>query len=138
MIATEAKISGIDETRRQYYDYLSTIYGEISSYLKITDGMVNAQKLGLMFEKATSPFVYWKENHKAAAQQAMPDDKREELLQKLQRKYGLMKIGDAYQMGNYLTDPKFHQLKDSMKLAGYAYNPKEKAFVPGGPNDARE
>ena len=39
MIATEAKISGIDETRREYYDYLSSIYGEIATYLKIQDGV---------------------------------------------------------------------------------------------------
>ena len=61
MIATEAKISGIDDIRKEYYDYLSTIYGEISSYLKITDGMVNSEKLELMFEKTASPFVYWRE-----------------------------------------------------------------------------
>ena len=62
MIATEAQISGLDQTRKEYYDYLSSIYGEIATYLKIQDGAVNAQKLELMFEKTASPFVYWNES----------------------------------------------------------------------------
>ena len=62
MIATEAQISGLDQTRKEYYDYLSEIYGEIATYLKIQDGAVNSQKLELMFEKTASPFVYWNES----------------------------------------------------------------------------
>ena len=130
MIATEARISGIDETRKEYYDYLSEIYGEIATYLKIQDGSVNAQKLELMFEKTASPFVYWNESRSNnARKQTMSDEARMNLLKGLERKYHLKQSGEKYLITEMLKTEDFRRLSENMKLAGYRYDSKDRAFV---------
>ena len=130
MIATEASISGIDSTRKEYYDYLSSIYGEIATYLKIQDGSVNAQKLELMFEKTASPFVYWNESRsKDAVKQTMSDEARMNLLKGLERKYHLKQSGEKYLITEMLKTEDFRRLSENMKLAGYRYDSKDRAFV---------
>ena len=130
MIATEASISGIDSTRKEYYDYLSSIYGEIATYLKIQDGAVNAQKLELMFEKTASPFVYWNESRsKDAVKQTMSDEARMNLLKGLERKYHLKQSGEKYLITEMLKTEDFRRLSENMKLAGYRYDSKDRAFV---------
>ncbi len=130
MIATEARISGIDETRKEYYDYLSSIYGEIATYLKIQDGSVNSQKLELMFEKTASPFVYWNESRsKNAVKQTMSDEARMNLLKGLERKYHLKQSGEKYLITEMLKTEDFRRLSENMKLAGYRYDSKDRAFV---------
>ena len=130
MIATEASISGIDETRKEYYDYLSSIYGEIATYLKIQDGSVNSQKLELMFEKTASPFVYWNESRsKDAVKQTMSDEARMNLLKGLERKYHLKQSGEKYLITEMLKTEDFRRLSENMKLAGYRYDSKDRAFV---------
>ena len=156
MIATEARISGIDDTRKEYYDYLSEIYGEISSYLKITDGMVNAQKLELMFDKTASPLVYWREARERkpdavkakAASTAVPAsgqtsgkpaadqngeskltaEERERLLNVLVEKYGLQKSGEDYRLTKGLTSEGFTTLRNALKDAGYVYDRDSRSF----------
>ena len=158
MIATEAKISGIDDIRKEYYDYLSTIYGEISSYLKITDGMVNSEKLELMFEKTASPFVYWREARErerkpepgqsktasavapVSGQQAakpavkqgeggkLTREERERLLNVLAEKYGLQKSGEDYRLTKGLTSEGFATLRKALKDAGYVYDRDGRSF----------
>ena len=130
MIATEAKISGIDETRKEYYDYLSAIYGEISSYLKIMDGMVNAQKLELMFDKTASPLVYWLESrNRNEGKKTMSDEKRMSLLKALAAKYKLRESEDKFFITLRLETEEFKRLSENMKLVGYRYDSKDKAFV---------
>ena len=130
MIATEASISGIDSTRKEYYDYLSEIYGEIATYLKIQDGSVNAQKLELMFDKTASPFVYWNESRsKDAVKQTMSDEARMNLLKGLERKYHLKQSGEKYLITEMLKTEDFRRLSENMKLAGYRYDSKDRAFV---------
>lgn len=130
MIATEARISGIDETRKEYYDYLSSIYGEIASYLKIWDGMVNAQKLELMFEKTASPFVYWNESRsRNDSRQEMSEEKRMSLLKALAAKYKLRVSDDKFFTTSRLEREDYERLSENMKLAGYIYDPKDRAFV---------
>ena len=130
MIATEAQISGLDQTRKEYYDYLSEIYGEIATYLKIQDGAVNAQKLELMFEKTASPFVYWNESRsKDAVKQTMSDEARMNLLKGLERKYHLKQSGEKYLITEMLKTEDFRRLSENMKLAGYRYDSKDRAFV---------
>ena len=120
MIATEAKISGIDDIRKEYYDYLSTIYGEISSYLKITDGMVNSEKLELMFEKTASPFVYWNESRsRNDSRQEMSEEKRMSLLKALAAKYKLRASEDKFFTTSRLEREDYERLSENMKLAGY-------------------
>ena len=130
MIATEARISGIDVTRKEYYDYLSEIYGEIATYLKIQDGAVNAQKLELMFDKTASPFVYWNESRSNnAGKQTMSDEARMNLLKGLERKYHLKQSGEKYLITEMLKTEDFRRLSENMKLAGYRYESKDRAFV---------
>ena len=130
MIATEARISGIDETRKEYYDYLSSIYGEIASYLKIWDGMVNAQKLELMFEKTASPFVYWNESRsRNDSRQEMSEEKRMSLLKALAAKYKLRVSEDKFFTTSRLEREDYERLSENMKLAGYRYDSKDRAFV---------
>ena len=130
MIATEARISGIDETRKEYYDYLSSIYGEIASYLKIWDGMVNAQKLELMFEKTASPFVYWNESRsRNDSRQEMSEEKRMSLLKALAAKYKLRASEDKFFTTSRLEREDYERLSENMKLAGYRYDSKDRAFV---------
>ena len=130
MIATEAQISGLDQTRKEYYDYLSEIYGEIATYLKIQDGSVNAQKLELMFDKTASPFVYWNESRsKDAVKQTMSDEARMNLLKGLERKYHLKQSGEKYLITEMLKTEDFRRLSENMKLAGYRYDSKDRAFV---------
>ena len=124
MIATEAKISGIDETRKEYYDYLSAIYGEIASYLKIQDGTVNSQKLEMMFGKTTSSFVYWNESR-----QEMSEEAKMNMLKGSVRKYRLKEQGEKYLMTEDQDDKAFGRLSENMKLAGYRFDPKDRAFV---------
>jgi hypothetical protein len=130
LIATEARISGIDETRKEYYDYLSSIYGEIASYLKIWDGMVNAQKLELMFEKTASPFVYWNESRsRNDSRQEMSEEKRMSLLKALAAKYKLRASEDKFFTTSRLEREDYERLSENMKLAGYRYDSKDRAFV---------
>ena len=130
MIATEASISGIDETRKEYYDYLSAVYNEIGNYLKIQDGSVNSQKLELMFDKTASPFVYWNESRsKDAVKQTMSDEARMNLLKGLERKYHLKQSGEKYLITEMLKTEDFRRLSENMKLAGYRYDSKDRAFV---------
>ena len=124
MIATEARISGIDEIRKEYYDYLSSIYGEIASYLKIQDGTVNSQKLEMMFGKTTSSFVYWNESR-----QEMSEEAKMNMLKGSVRKYRLKEQGEKYLMTEDQDDKAFGRLSENMKLAGYRYDPKDRAFV---------
>ena len=149
MIATEARISGIDETRKEYYDYLSSIYGEIATYLKIQDGAVNAQKLELMFDKTASPLVYWREakererkpeqgKDKPASAQApagkqgsaskLSGEEAAKLLGALTAKYGLQKSGDEYRLTKGLTPEGFETLRKAMMDAGYAYSRDSRSF----------
>ena len=129
MIATEAQISGLDQTRKEYYDYLSEIYGEIATYLKIQDGSVNAQKLELMFEKTASPFVYWNESRsKDAVKQTMSDEARMNLLKGLERKYHLKQSGEKYLITEMLKTEDFRRLSENMKLAGYRYDSTNRSF----------
>ena len=130
MSATETRISGIDETRKEYYDYLSSIYGEIASYLKIWDGMVNAQKLELMFEKTASPFVYWNESRsRNDSRQEMSEEKRMSLLKALAAKYKLRASEDKFFTTSRLEREDYERLSENMKLAGYRYDSKDRAFV---------
>ena len=130
MIATEARISGIDETRKEYYDYLSSIYGEIATYLKITDGSMNAQKLELMFEKTASPFVYWNESRsRNDSRQEMSEEKRMSLLKALAAKYKLRPSEDKFFTTSRLEREDYERLSENMKLAGYRYDSKDRAFV---------
>ena len=120
----------MDQTRKEYYDYLSEIYGEIATYLKIQDGAVNAQKLELMFEKTASPFVYWNESRsKDAVKQTMSDEARMNLLKGLERKYHLKPSGEKYLITEMLKTEDFRRLSENMKLAGYRYDSKDRAFV---------
>ena len=130
MIATEARISGIDESRKEYYDYLSSIYGEIATYLKIQDGSVNAQKLELMFEKTASPFVYWNESRsRNETRQSISDEKRMSLLKALATKYKLKTSEDKFFITSRLETEEFRRLSENMKLAGYRYDSASRAFV---------
>ena len=130
MIATEASISGIDSTRKEYYDYLSSIYGEIATYLKIQDGAVNSQKLELMFEKTASPFVYWNESRsRSDSRQPISDEKRMSLLKALAAKYKLRNSENKFFMTERLETEEFKRLSENMKLAGYRYDSKDRAFV---------
>ena len=130
MIVTEARISGIDEIRKEYYDYLSSIYGEIATYLKIQDGAVNAQKLELMFDKTASPFVYWNESRsRNEARQSISDEKRMSLLKALATKYKLKISEDKFFITLRLETEEFKRLSENMKLAGYRYDSKDRAFV---------
>ena len=130
MIATEARISGIDETRKEYYDYLSSIYGEIATYLKIQDGAVNAQKLELMFDKTASPYVYWNESRtRNEARQSISEEKRMSLLKALAAKYKLKISEDKFLITSRLETEEFKRLSENMKLAGYRYESKDRAFV---------
>ena len=130
MIATEARISGIDESRKEYYDYLSSIYGEIATYLKIQDGAVNAQKLELMFDKIASPFVYWNESRtRNEARQSISDEKRMSLLKALATKYKLKISEDKFFITSRLETEEFKRLSENMKLARYRYESKDRAFV---------
>ena len=130
MIVTEARISGIDVTRKEYYDYLSEIYGEIATYLKIQDGAVNAQKLELMFERTASPFVYWNESRtRNEARQSISDEKRMSLLKALAAKYKLKISEDKFFITSRLETEEFKRLSENMKLAGYRYDSKDRAFV---------
>ena len=130
MIATEASISGIDSTRKEYYDYLSSIYGEIATYLKIQDGAVNSQKLELMFEKTASPFVYWNESRsRSDSRQSISDEKRMSLLKALAAKYKLKISEDKFLITLRLETEEFKRLSENMKLAGYRYESKDRAFV---------
>ena len=130
MIVTEARISGIDVTRKEYYDYLSEIYGEIATYLKIQDGAVNAQKLELMFDKTASPFVYWNESRsRNEARQSISDEKRMSLLKALATKYKLKISEDKFFITLRLETEEFKRLSENMKLAGYRYDSKDRAFV---------
>lgn len=130
MIATEARISGINESRKEYYDYLSSIYGEIATYLKIQDGSVNAQKLELMFEKTASPFVYWNESRsRNETRQSISDEKRMSLLKALATKYKLKISEDKFVITSRLETEEFKRLSENMKLAGYRYDSASRAFV---------
>ena len=154
MIATEAQISGLDQTRKEYYDYLSSIYGEIATYLKIQDGSVNAQKLELMFEKTASPYVYWREandrerkpeqgKYKSTATAAPASTgtvgkqvggselTREEivkLLDALKAKYSLQKSGEEFKLTKGLPPEGFETLKKAMMDAGYVYSRDSRSF----------
>ena len=153
MIATEAQISGLDQTRKEYYDYLSEIYGEIATYLKIQDGAVNAQKLELMFEKTASPYVYWREakdrhgegktNSDAAPGSSGPVNKQgsgsklsaeeaAKLLGALKTKYGLQESGEDYRLTKGLPPESFETLSKAMKDAGYVYSRDSRSFRKGG------
>ena len=130
MIATEAQISGLDQTRKEYYDYLSSIYGEIATYLKIQDGAVNSQKLELMFEKTASSFVYWNESRsRNETRQSISDEKRMSLLKALATKYKLKISEDKFLITSRLETEEFKRLSENMKLAGYRYESKDRAFV---------
>ena len=130
MIATEAQISGLDQTRKEYFDYLSSIYGEIATYLKIQDGAVNAQKLELMFEKTASPLVYWNESRsRSDSRQPISDEKRMSLLKALATKYKLKTSEDKFFITSRLETEEFRRLSENMKLAGYRYDSKDRAFV---------
>ena len=130
MIATEARISGIDETRKEYYDYLSSIYGEIATYLKIQDGSVNSQKLELIFDKTASPFVYWNESRsRSEIRQAISEEKKMSLLKALATKYKLKISEDKFSITSRFETEEFKRLSENMKLAGYRYDSKNRAFV---------
>ncbi len=147
MIATEVSISGIPQDELEYMEYLNRHYAMVYDFLKIKDGSVNAEKLRLFFEKMTSPFVYWKQNRTTGEvvqsatgepQHAKADDgpvelseaKRKELLDKLTEKYGLVRKGSSYETTKYLKEGNFNVLRDAMKVAGFHYDSKIRAFVP--------
>lgn len=132
MITTDARISGIDTERQRYYDYLNTIYREISEYLKVQDGVINAEKLQLMFDKTASPFVYWLESKsREEAKKEMGDEKRMTLLKALEAKYNLRASEDRnrFFITSRLENDDFRRLSDNMKLVGFHYDAKERAFV---------
>ena len=119
-----------DNTRKEYYEYMSTVYEEISDFLRDRDGAVNPQKLELMFEKTASPYVYWNESRNAGkARDGMSDDKKTELLESLVKKYRLKIQGDNYLISERLETEDFKRLSGNMKLAGYRYEIKARAFV---------
>lgn len=137
MIATEAGISGIDGDRKRYYDYLASIFREIWDYLKIQDGSVNPQKLELMFDRTVSPYVYWLKENQEKNEQGMSEEKKMTLLKSLAAKYKLKVSEDKFLITSRLEAEDFKRLSENMRIAGYRYDSKERAFVPangGGSN----
>ena len=119
-----------DRTRKGYYEYLSIVYEEISDFLRDRDGAVNPQKLELMFEKTASPYVYWlKENQERQVQKEMNPEARETLLKSLERKYHLISEDGKYFITGILSSDDFRRLNENMKIAGYRYDSKDRAFV---------
>ena len=120
----------IEKSRREYYRYLSQIYGEISEFLRSEGGAVNAQKLEMMFEKTASPYVYWlKENQSQSVQREMDPETRGTLLKSLERKYRLTVDDGKYSINGILSGEDFKRLNENMKIAGYRYDSKDRAFV---------
>lgn len=120
----------IEKSRREYYHYLSQIYEEISEFLRSEDGAVNAQKLEMMFEKTASPYVYWlKENQSQSVQREMDPKARETLLKSLEKKYQLIIQDGKYFIKGILSGEDFKRLNENMKIAGYKYDSKDRAFV---------
>ena len=120
----------IEKSRREYYRYLNQIYEEISEFLRSEDGAVNAQKLEMMFEKTASPYVYWlKENHEPQVQTEMSPEARATLLKSLERKYHLIVEEGEYFIKGILSGEDFKRLNENMKIAGYRYDSKDRAFV---------
>ena len=122
-------MSGSDE-RLEYYEYLNTIYEEIAEFIRKKDGTLNTQKLEMMFEKTASPYVYWlKENQSQSVQREMDPKARETLLKSLERKYRLTVDDGKYSINRSLSDEDFKRLNENMKIAGYRYDSKDRAFV---------
>ena len=119
-----------DRTRKEYYEYMSIVYEEISDFLRERDGAVNPQKLELMFEKTASPYVYWlKENQERQVQKEMNPEARKTLLKSLERKYHLISEDGKYFITGILSSDDFRRLNENMKIAGYRYDSKDRAFV---------
>ena len=122
-------MSGSDE-RLEYYEYLNTIYEEISEFIRKKDGTLNTQKLEMMFEKTASPYVYWlKENQSQSVQREMDPETRGTLLKSLERKYRLTVDDGKYSINGTLSGEDFKRLNENMKIAGYKYDSKDRAFV---------
>ena len=120
----------IEKSRKEYYRYLNQIYEEISEFLRSEDGAVNAQKLEMMFEKTASPYVYWlKENQSQSVQREMDPETRGTLLKSLERKYRLTVDDGKYFINGTLSGEDFKRLNENMKIAGYKYDSKDRAFV---------
>ena len=120
----------IEKSRKEYYRYLNQIYEEISEFLRSEDGAVNAQKLEMMFEKTASPYVYWvKENQSQSVQREMDPETRDTLLKSLQKKYQLIIQDGKYFINGTLSGEDFKRLNGNMKIAGYRYDSKDRAFV---------
>lgn len=122
-------MSGSDE-RLEYYEYLNTIYEEIAEFIRKKDGTLNTQKLEMMFEKTASPYVYWlKENQSQSVQREMDPKARETLLKSLEKKYQLIIQDGKYFIKGILSSDDFRRLNENMKIAGYRYDSKDRAFV---------
>ena len=122
-------MSGSDE-RLEYYEYLNTIYEEIAEFIRKKDGTLNTQKLEMMFEKTASPYVYWlKENQSQSVQREMDPKAREALLKSLEKKYQLITQDGKYFIKGILSGEDFKRLNENMKIAGYRYDSKDRAFV---------
>ena len=59
----------------------------------------------------------------------MSDDRKTELLESLVKKYRLKIQGDNYLISERLDTEDFKRLSGNMKLAGYRYEIKARAFV---------
>ena len=119
-----------DSTRKEYYEYLNAVYEEIAEFLREKDGAMNPHKLEMMFEKTASPFVYWNEARATnSLKQGMSDDTRTDLMKKLTEKYHLKQSGDKYIITQRLETEDFRRLSENMRIAGFRYESKDRAFV---------
>lgn len=85
-----------------------------------------------MFDKTASPFVYWQEaKSREAAAREMGDEKKLTLLKALESKYKLRSSEDRsrFFITSRLENDDFRRLSENMRLVGYRYDAKERAFV---------
>jgi hypothetical protein len=118
-------MEGVQMTDEAYYEYLNSIYQEVTQWLNKKDHVADSTKREFFCKMRATPYYYWKK------EELPKEDKSFDkvgLLNALKKKYSLSPTKDGLKLPGYLGREEFKHLADNMRLCGYHYDSEEKEF----------
>ena len=112
-------------TDEAYYEYLNSIYQEVTQWLNKKDHVADSTKREFFCKMRATPYYYWKK------EEPPKEDKSFDkigLLNALKKKYSLNTTKTGLKLPGYLGREEFKHLADNMRLCGYHYDRDEKEF----------
>ena len=118
-------------TDEAYYEYLNSIYQEVTQWLNKKDHVADSTKREFFCKMRATPYYYWKK------EEPPKEDKSFDKigpLNALKKKYSLNTTKTGLKLPGYLGREEFKHLADNMRLCGYHYDSEEKEFRLEAPN----